>query len=53
MPSLVGLRMTLKAASLFAGNRGEKLVTCHFQVETGFNIYRISLQLVASEERQS
>lgn len=52
MPSLTGWRMTLKAASFFAGHRGERLVTCHFQAQTGFNIYRISLQLVAPDERQ-
>lgn len=52
MPSLTGLRMTLKATSFFAGDRGERLVTWHFQAKTGFNIYRISLQLVAPEEGQ-
>lgn len=53
MPSLTGLRMTLKATSFFAGDRDERLVTCHFQAKTGFNIYRISLQLVAPEEGNS
>lgn len=42
MPSLIGFRINLKAASFF-GERGERLVAYHFQAKAGFNIYRVSL----------
>lgn len=37
MPSLIGFRINLKAASFF-GERGERLVAYHFQAKAGFNI---------------